>query len=418
MFKIEIITYFVSNLFRVYVMFRFSNAFFKEKKVKTKLIILSFFGYFLINSIGYMVLPNILINILTNVIPYFLVNHVYKSKLRTRLLVSVIGYSVSVFIDIGIFSVETIFKVKTIVVSSGVATSLMIFLAELLYEYYIAKPEENNELKIRQLILVIFVPVGSVFIGLKSMNYSDKNYLVESMILFLINAVVFQMYESLKKAEKEKYEKLMLEQQNISYINQINIRNESEEKIRILKHDMKNHLYKIKNLASQDKTDEINSYADSMLESVNNSIEMCDSGNYDVDSIVNLKLSKAWNEGAKIHLAVTVPKTLNIDSFDLNRILGNLFDNVLDAILKAENKIIYFKLSYEKGIVYICLRNTFNGQLKFKENNDLMSIKSNHSETHGLGLKSIKSVIEKYNGEFEYECEENVFSVYIMMYEK
>lgn len=103
--------------------------------------------------------------------------------MTTRVLISIIAYSVSVFIDIGVFLIESILKIDTVVVSSGVATSLMIFLIELLYEQYMANADNDSELRIRQLILIIFIPLGSIFIGMKSMNYSDENYFIESFIL-------------------------------------------------------------------------------------------------------------------------------------------------------------------------------------------------------------------------------------------
>lgn len=227
------------------------------------------------------------------------------------------------------------------------------------------------------------------------------------------------MYDALKKAEKDKYEKMIMEQRNIAYVNQNKLWNESEEKIRILKHDMKNHIFKIKSLASDGQLPEITEYTHSMLESIQEPYELCDSGNYDLDSIVNLKLSEAHSAGTKIHLDIKVPQKINIDGFDLNRIFSNLFDNAIDAVQKVEKKIIYFQMEYEKGVVNICLRNSYNGQLKFKEKGRLISTKkTDDMKQHGLGLKSIRSTIEKYDGDIDYEYEDNIFSVYIVMYEK
>lgn len=418
MSEIKNVTYLISNLFRIYVLYRFSNAFFKSKRVQNKFIILGFAGFYIINSLLYLTNQTILINILSNVGLFFVVSFMYNSAVSVRLLVSLLVYSVSVFIDIVAFSLENAMHIKSIAVSSGTVTALLMFMTELFYEYYIVNPGENKELKIKQLLLILFIPLGSIFIGLKSMKNADKNYLIESAVLLAINVIVFYMYEALRKAEKEKYEKIILQEQNLSYENQIKLRNDSENKIRMLKHDMKNHIYKIKDMAEKVNDDGVVEYTRSMIKSINNVHELCDSGNYDVDSIVNLKLSKAEDMGTDVHINIKIPRKLNIDSFDLNRILGNLLDNVLEALEKVDKKIVYFEMIYEKGVVNICIRNTFNGQLRISEENKLFSMKRNTlNSPHGLGLKSVEETLEKYDGCFEYEIEKNVFSIYAVLYE-
>ena len=73
---------------------------------------------------------------------------------------------------------------------------------------------------------------------------------------------------------------------------------------------------------------------------------------------------------------------------------------------------------YEKGVLNLCLRNTFNGIIKVDKHNQLLTLKKDQKVQHGLGIKSVISTVEKYDGEFEYECDNDIFSVYIMMYEK
>ena len=99
----------------------------------------------------------------------------------------------------------------------------------------------------------------------------------------------------------------------------------------------------------------------------------------------------------------------------MNCILGNLFDNALEALSKVDKKILYFRMVYEKGVVNICLRNMFDGQLRVNEKNQLLSLKQDRKECHGLGIKNVVETVKKYDGKFEYEQEKNVFSVYAMI---
>jgi sensor histidine kinase regulating citrate/malate metabolism len=108
-------------------------------------------------------------------------------------------------------------------------------------------------------------------------------------------------------------------------------------------------------------------------------------------------------------VTIKIPDKLNIDSFDLNCILGNLFDNVLNALEKVERKIVYFQMVYEKGVINLCVRNSFDGAIKVNADNQLLSLKKDKKEFHGLGIKSVIEIVEKYDGEFEYEYEKMFF---------
>ena len=384
MTRMELLAYLSANLFRIYTLFRFTENFFSERKTTVKWIAISFLIYFSINSVCFLCFPMIGVNILSNLIPFFCVTLFYRSKTSVRVLITVIVYSISIFADIALFSVQHLLHLNSVVVSSGVATSLLIFLIERLYEYFFPreKLEKKAEIHIEELLLIIFFPLA------------------------------------LKKNEKQKIEKMQLEQQNLLYENQIQLQRESEEKMRMLRHDMKNHFYRMKTMVHQGEIPLLEEYMEHIISETESIVPICRTGNSDVDGIVNVKLTRAQREGTEIHLDLKIPTKLNIDSFDMNCILGNLFDNALEALSKVDKKILYFRMVYEKGVVNICLRNMFDGQLRVNEKNQLLSLKQDRKECHGLGIKNVVETVKKYDGKFEYEQEKNVFSVYAMMYER
>lgn len=55
-----------------------------------------------------------------------------------------------------------------------------------------------------------------------------------------------------------------MEQQNALYENQIRIQNESNEKIRLLRHDMKNHIYQIKAFLKRKDYEKLEEYMNRM----------------------------------------------------------------------------------------------------------------------------------------------------------
>lgn len=295
MTRMELLAYLSANLFRIYTLFRFTENFFSERKTTVKWIIVSFLICFSINSVCFLCFPMIGVNILSNLIPFFCVTLFYHSKISVRVLITVIVYSISIFADIALFSVQHLLHLNSVVVSSGVATSLLIFLIERLYEYFFPreKLEKKAEIHIEELLLIIFIPLGSIIIALRGMNHAFEDYLPESIILFAINGIVFYMYDALKKNEKQKIEKMQLEQQNLLYENQIQLQRESEEKMRMLRHDMKNHFYRMKTMVHQGEIPLLEEYMEHIISETESIVPICRTGNSDVDGIVNVKLTKA-----------------------------------------------------------------------------------------------------------------------------
>lgn len=398
-------------------MYLFSNTYFREqRKMKNSIILLSFFGYFIINCAGNLIYPYTLLNMLTNIIPYFLLTFLYRGSFLKKVIAVFISYAVSLCIDAFLVSIEYIMDDKNVIISSGIATSFLIFLVEKIYEYFVDKNKIYPELRYKQLILILTVPIGSIIIAVQTMENRNYNYLLESAVLFIINAVVFYMYDSLLKTGNEKYKAAMLQEQNHSYANQLKVYQEAVQKDKIMRHDMKNHLHQIKDLAEEERIVELKQYTESMIAEMEDDCTVCNTGNREIDSILNFKCAK-WNQlGVEMHFDLNVPSELNIESFDLTKILGNLLDNVSDAIEKTEKRIVYIRIHYDKGVINICIRNTFSGQIAITDGN-LVTMKSN-SQKHGLGYQSIKEAVEKYDGEVDFDYTDKVFSVYVLLYEK
>lgn len=96
-------------------------------------------------------------------------------------------------------------------------------------------------------------------------------------------------------------------------------------------------------------------------------------------------------------------------------ILGNLLDNAITAASqKTEGAFISVQVSYEKGMLFITVENSYSGKLR-EWNGHFLTTKSNR-EQHGYGLHNIKKVLEPYHGIMEFEHTDHVFTVNIVMY--
>lgn len=70
--------------------------------------------------------------------------------------------------------------------------------------------------------------------------------------------------------------------------------------------------------------------------------------------------------------------------------------------------------SFEKGdIAKISFENTYIGNPKFNKQGLLDTTKDN-AMYHGFGLKSIKSIMKKYNGSMSITIEDNTFKLQLL----
>lgn len=159
-----------------------------------------------------------------------------------------------------------------------------------------------------------------------------------------------------------------------------------------------------------------------------------DTGNMELDAILNYALDKADKLGCVTETKITVPKITFMNEFDLNILLGNLLDNALEALGKVHEKYLYVGISYNKSMLLIRVKNTYDGVFdrnggtgksfknadlsdKLDEDKSLQKkFKSSKEGKHGIGLKNIKEVVEKYDGEINVDAGDKYFNVDIILY--
>ena len=147
--------------------------------------------------------------------------------------------------------------------------------------------------------------------------------------------------------------------------------------------------------------------------------EHISSGNAEIDSLVNLMLERAKRELGTVRCHVCVPQELDVSAFDWNIILGNLMDNAIEAAGKSEDKLLQIRIQYQKGMLLIDIRNSYSGRLVKSEDKYLSTKdydRADASQVHGLGIKNVRRIVEKYDGNMEISDEDGMFAVRILMY--
>lgn len=233
------------------------------------------------------------------------------------------------------------------------------------------------------------------------------------LVLFLsVNILVFYLYGKLSELVQEKVDKALFEQQlhlqETHYEALIN----AHEQIRSIRHDIKNHIGTISYLAAKYHNSEIEQYLTDLSQQIGETDKTVYTGNSGIDAITSLKLTEAGKQGIKITESILIPKDLDISFAEAVILLGNLFDNAIEACIKIREKkpYIFFKLQYVNSMLYVEMKNSATDKANML-----------HSEKadplfHGLGLKNIRRVVDNYNGTMNTTFENGIFIVKIVLY--
>ena len=117
-----------------------------------------------------------------------------------------------------------------------------------------------------------------------------------------------------------------------------------------------------------------------------------------------------------VETKISIPQQLRLRSFDLNVLLGNLLDNAIDASMQTEEKKLNITIKLDKGVLFLHIGNSCqriaDGRSSFWETTKEDNV------NHGIGLKNVRRIVEKYHGDLAFQCENNFMETDVMMYVK
>ncbi|WMJ77723.1 MULTISPECIES: sensor histidine kinase [unclassified Sedimentibacter] len=416
--------YITTNIFDVYIIYKFMSAFFDRRDVNRQVEIISYALYLFVFSLVHLFFNIPLVTLLANVVMLFLISFNYETDLKKRILAISLIYIILIsiesivalifgFLDFSVFSKNDKFSS----VAGIVIVKILLYIAALFINNY-KNIKNKTVIPYSYWFAIFFIPLTSLFIILIIIEMaSDNAFKVISVIvsLLFVNFFVFYLYDKLNEQQEEKYEKLRLLQQNNYYQKQFELIKTSLKSTRSFKHDMKNHLTVLKLLVGKNEHNKALKHIEQMTDAIITEKEYAQSGNIIIDSILNFKLQEAKQHGISVSLELNIPEQLSITSFDMSVILGNLLDNAINACSKLEKeKILDVKIKYKKSRLIIKISNTYNGDLNY--NGDKLITSNEDKENHGMGIKNTKFALDKYNGEMEIEHTEDVFTVILLMY--
>lgn len=251
-------------------------------------------------------------------------------------------------------------------------------------------------------IVMIIISTIMYFVQLRQDKHFSQSFIFIFFVIMLL--MIISIYCSLVfivKKEHFKRDYLLIEQQNILLQKSLKEQEKTFDLWRKSLHDYKHKLLALESMMKANKYDNVLESIESELKVFKNKEFYIHTGNDTIDIVLNSKMNVAQYHELTCTINAKITEKIDISDIDLSVILGNLIDNAIDAALKDEDKNIHIQISQIKGMLVIKIINSFCGERIIFETS------KNNSLLHGIGLKSVKNLVNKYNGIFSIELKNN-----------
>ena len=267
-------------------------------------------------------------------------------------------------------------------------------------------------LRLEHKITLIFIVLFIISIGL--LLFLSYKYQETSVYLSFLIATIFLLAENNQIFMKKSYEAAATEYQNKILDKQVEEVRNIYLTMRSWRHDYHNHLQKLKAHIMMNQIKEANQYLNELEIDLDNVNQLVESGNINLDAILNSKLSLAIKNNVEINYKAQVPKKLTVSDIDLCVLIGNLIDNAVEACEKIKDdspKFVRLYIGIFKQQLYISVSNSTNEIIK-KLDDEYISTKRGN---HGHGLKRINNIVNKYGGFINRQNEPGVFVTEVLL---
>lgn len=280
------------------------------------------------------------------------------------------------------------------------------------------KRDSTYSLKWNEWFVLLIIPVISIFtmsfVSLIIINIEEQLSPMQHIFsilsilgILMTNSLVYVLYVNMQKDHAKQLEYSILQQAFKSQEKSVEETKILYQSVRSIRHDLKQHFQVALTMLHSGKINEavdyMEKYNDTVLDGISNKV-FCD--NDVVNYIINSKSKICSDRHIKIYIYIAneIPE---FSDLDLCVLLGNALDNAIEGVSGNGNNEIYLELRNVDNFFVISVKNTItNSVLEYNPN--LISTK-NEKEVHGLGILSMKEVVQKYNGSIEFYESDNKF---------
>lgn len=184
----------------------------------------------------------------------------------------------------------------------------------------------------------------------------------------------------------------------------------------IMRHDMRHKDNLLIELLQDQKYNDAKQILSKDIEYLDRSYLTIYCENTVINSLLYGMANQAENLGIQLKLSCTVPKSQEIDNYDLAILTANLLENSIQSVtdLKKEERFVALTMKNRAGeSFFLEIKNPCHKKVKFSKKTGLPL--SDQGSGHGFGMVSVQEFADKYHAQFDCYIEEDTFIVRILI---
>ena len=250
----------------------------------------------------------------------------------------------------------------------------------------------------------------------RSFETGPAQFSVYFILLHVAMLLALVIFEYSRRRDVERASLQIQNNTTKALMQSIQDRQMSEDAVRTLRHDLKNHAISLQLLLEHGETDKAMEYLENFRNAAKNPVSGFETGSQLLNGLLRQKLSNAEEQGIDVSCALDFTEGSFIDNFDLCVIMGNILDNAVEACCALpEGAERYIKISGGPMANYMNIEVENSSARKAQLLGGLPATSKADKALHGFGLRSVKSVLERYDGIMDIEQTDGSYSISLMI---
>lgn len=368
----------------------------------------------------------ILCNILVNSVAMWFF---YHDKLKRMIIITLFYEGVGVLSDYVVLIVlERLFTGLIDAYSMDFITSMMIsivFRIVLLFVILLVKrivksesAEMLTDMEWMRLLIVPIITVASIIAIVQRFNIlkewnQDPVFLYIALGMAVININIFYLIDDILIREKKIREGLLCQEQAKNETQWYYSISQNLDRQRQMAHEFKNHIACIVALVKRREYNKLEVYLQKLEVDMVQEMDIIDTNHVIVNAILNTKYKEIRDKGIVFVLKVNDLADIWLDDKDIVVLLTNLLSNAVEACESCKKqKVIKLKAVIENEQLIVAVQNSIS-KSPVKEEHLFLTTKEEALQKHGYGIKNIIEIVDKYDGLYviDYDEQEFLFSI-------
>ena len=292
-----------------------------------------------------------------------------------------------------------------------VTIPLLFLVVRYIAPYIIRLKYENR----KTILLFFLLPLAYYILEYTFTVYTDLLYtggpvvidFMDSFIVlffFILSMLSLDFSNKKNEAERENLLLTTAATQAQKEIEQLSI---SQKQASIYRHDLRHHMTFLQNCIAENKRDQALEYIHQICTDIDNSCVIKYCKNEALNLILSSYADQAKESGIDVRISVTATNFTRFQITDLCSLFANALENAIHACEKiptSEKRYITLKVFEKNDRICINIANNYIQNPVFEN-----EIPTSREANHGIGVRSMISVVEKYHGVYGFFTENKEF---------